>query len=156
MTMTDTYPEVPGPDPAYLFSTQDLITPPDRDFWLYDEMFRKDEKTGMPIPSFPVKVVAQVFFGQNSDWLRWRMRPDAPSKKDGTQKYPEGYFVLDGEPLEFKRRPGVADETTARYFTLADIERMAHALGQQGLIDGGKLAHIILMVRTCARLYGAL
>jgi hypothetical protein len=118
-------------------------------------MFRVD-KDGMPIPSFPVKVVAQVFFGQNSDWLRWRMRPDAPSKKTGEQRFPDGYFVLDGEPLEFKRKPTDHDATTARYFTLADIERMGAALAQQSLIDGTKLAHIVLMVRTCARLYGAL
>jgi hypothetical protein len=100
------------------------------------------------------------------------------------QQYPHGYFLLDGKPLEFKRLPsgvkcskckgtgqlktrqcsacdGVGkvidpDAHTARYYTLADIERMAHALAQQGIIDGTRLAHTILMAKVNARLYGVI
>ena len=71
-------------------------------------------------------------------------------------------FILDGKPLEFKRlalpksspKYGDPNAETARYYTLADVERMAHALGQQGVIDGRRVAHIVLMARVCAELHG--
>lgn len=143
------------PEQPLIISTYDLL-PPGRRFWLDDEMFSTDEKSGMVVPHFSVQETAKVFFGKGPDWLRWRMRPDKPNY-EGAQKFPDGYFLLDGEPMDFKRKPGVKggfDDNTARYFTLADIERMAHALTQVGAMDGMRLAHIVLMVRTCARLYG--
>jgi hypothetical protein len=150
-TMTTAEPEQP-----LIISTHDLL-PPGRRFWLDDSMFAFDEKTQMIIPHFSVQETAKVFFGKGPDWLRWRMRPDKPNDV-GNQRFPEGYFLLDGEPMDFKRKPtsrrGRSDDNTARYFTLADIERMAHALTQVGAMDGVRLANIVMMVRTCARLYG--
>ncbi len=135
-------------------SREETIRPPDnRRFWLYDEDFLVDDR-GLHKPRFTVQEVSKVFFGKGPDWLRWRSRANADPR------HPDGYFVLDGKPLEIKRMPareGRQNEPiTARYYTLADIERMAHALAQQGAIDGGQLGNIVLMVKACARIYGIL
>lgn len=153
--MTETQP--------LIISTVDLGAPPNgRRFWLEDKMFPLDDE-GMYTPRYSVQEVSKCFFGQGPDWLRWRMRPDKPSKRTGKSKHPNGFFLLDGKPLKFKRlKPRTSDPekaqdpnlNTARYYTLADIERMAYALAQQGVIDGVRLAHIILIVRCVARLYG--
>lgn len=130
-----------------IISTNDLLHPEGRRFWLDDSMFDKDAQ-GLYKPRFSVQEVAKCFFGKGADWLRWRSRPDSKGN------HPHGYFILDGKPMDFKRLPSAdPDQATARYYTLADIERMAHALAQQGAIDGTRLAHIVLMARTCARLY---
>lgn len=147
---------VPQSEPLVVADPELMSIPDGRRFWLDDSMFPLD-KDNMPIPNFRVKDVAVVFFGKSDDWLRWRMRPDDKRVKDKETgkttivkgKYPEGYFVLDNEVMEFKRT-----ESDARYFTLADIERMAHALAQGGHIDGARLALVTKMVLTCARLHG--
>lgn len=135
----------------------ELMVPEGRRFWLDDDMFDKADRNGNPIPSFKVKEVSTMFFGKSPDWLRWRMRPNDKRTKDKVTgevtvtkgDHPDGFFILDGEPLVFKRTgPG------ARYFTLADIERMAHALAQDGAIDGRTLTLVTRMVVTCARLHG--
>jgi hypothetical protein len=41
-----------------------------------------------------------------------------------------------------------------RYFTLADIERMAHALGQIRALNGAEIQTIMIILRNVARLYG--
>lgn len=133
-----------------LLTNNEQIRPPDGSrFWLSDDMFLLDDK-GLPRPRFSVQEVSKCFFGKGSDWLRWRSRPDPKGK------HPDGFFVLDGKPLDVKRLPGKnkGEENTARYYTLADVEKMAHALAQQGAIDGGQLANIILMVKVCARIWG--
>lgn len=126
-------------------------------FVVDDSMFRPD-KDGLLFPHFSVQEVAKTFFGNGPDWLRWRMRPDDKRVKqpDGSVlvvkgKYPEGYFILDGKKIEPKRT-----DAGARYFTLADVERMAHALAQGGHIDGAQLQNIVVLVKTLAKVYGAL
>lgn len=143
-------------EPLVVADPELMTLPEGQRFFLDDSMFPLD-KSGIPVPTFKVKEVAEVFFGKSVDWLRWRMRPDDKRVKDKVTgevtvipgEHPDGFFILDGEPLEFKRTdPG------ARYFTLADIERMAHALAQGGHIDGARLALVTKMVVTCARLHG--
>lgn len=123
------------------------LLPSGRRFWTDDSMFELD-KDGRPKPSFAVQEVAKVFFGRGPDWLRWRYRR---VERDGEVILPYGYFVLDGVPLETKKTPA-----GARYYSLADIERMAHALAQTGGIDGAQLANTVLLVKTIARIYGVL
>jgi hypothetical protein len=108
-------------------------------FFLWDNMFRP-APSGLPHPNFSVQEAAKTFFGRSSDWLRWRYREG--------RDLPDGYFVLDGVILEPKRNP-----KGQRYYTLADIERMAHALVQNGAIDGQVLANILEIVLQVARLY---
>lgn len=159
--MTDTLTE--QSEPLIVADPETLALPEGQRFFLSDDMFPKD-KTDHPVPRFKVKEVADVFFGKSPDWLRWRLRPDDRKVKgpdgeylrndDGTfvmekGDHPEGYFILDGEKMDFKRT-----EPGARYFTLADIERMAHALAQGGHIDGATLSLVVRMVVTCAKLHG--
>lgn len=151
----------PKPEPVVLVEPE-LLVPEGKRFITDDSMFKPD-KDGRLSPHFSVLEVAKVFFGCGPDWFRWRMRPDdhkvkGPDGKylrnpDGTfvmekGDYPEGYFVLDGEKIEPKRT-----EAGARYFTLADVERMAHALAQGGQIDGAQLTNTVMMVKACAKIY---
>jgi len=110
-----------------------------RKFFLWDDMFQMTPQ-GMPLPNFSVQEAAKSFFARSSDWLRWRYRE--------AKEFPDGYFVLDGVVLEPKRNP-----KGQRYYTLADIERMAHALAQTGAIDGEMFANIMETVLNVARLY---
>lgn len=170
---------------------EDVIRPPERRFWLDDDMFTLDTE-GMYVPRFSVLEASKFFFGENSDWLRWRMRALPASsvkcascrgigywktasgekktcktcngEKRITQpsRRPHGWFILDGKPLEFKRlkpsrsQAGDPDAVTARYYTLPDIERMAHALHQEDP-DGFPLSRVaatVLTARLSAHLWG--
>lgn len=130
------------PEPLVVAEPENIAPPQGRRFWLDDSMFATDRK-GLLTPRFSVQAVAQVFFGNGPDWLRWRMRPDPDNGR------PDGYFLLDGKPLTIKRT-----DAGARYFTLADVERMATALAQEGAIDGLQLSNIVMMVKYCARIHG--
>jgi hypothetical protein len=110
-----------------------------RVFFLWDSMFTRTED-GLPLPNYTVQETAKVFFGRGPDWLRWRYRP--------ANNYPKGYFVLGETILEPKRT-----EKGNRYYTLADIERMAHALVQNNAIDGEQLSIILQLVLLQARLH---
>lgn len=110
-------------------------------FYLWDDMFPMDPK-GRPKPFFGAQETAKLFFGKSADWLRWRYHPS----NDGL--YPHGYFVLNDVILEPKR-----STTGQRYYTLADIERMAHALAQNDAIDGKRVTAIVSIVLWVARLY---
>lgn len=106
-------------------------------FYLWDDMFPTNE-VGRPKPSFAAKEAAGVFFGKSADWLRWRYLP--------ATDYPDGYFVLGNRILEPKR-----SESGQRYYTLADIERMAHALAQNDAIDGPQVINTIGIALLVAR-----
>lgn len=136
----------------------------DGDFVLNDEMFPvqqivdadgtiKDEI--LPKPIFTVQEVAKFFFGRSSDWMRWRISPDKPAstaspevKANWVPKYPFGMLVLDNEPLPVRRT-----KSNYRYYTLHDVERMAHALKQHNAIDGASLNTTIKIVRAVAEQY---
>ncbi len=152
--MTDT--DIDQGEPLVVADPELLTLPEGQRFFLDDDMFPLD-KRGVPTPAFKSKETAEIFFGKSVDWLRWRMRSNDKRVKDKDTRevtvvkgdHPDGFFLLDGEPLEFKRTgPG------SRYYTLADIERMAVALAQEGSIDGQRLSLTTRMVVTCARLHG--
>jgi len=150
-------------DQPLVISDADLLSPPDGQFWVHDEDFgtvpadlhkKGDCKTEKVWPNYSVQEVSKFFFGKNSDWLRWRYESDERvSKKTGMvttpARHPQGFFVLDGVPLEPKRdsRAGY------RYYTLADVERMAHALAQNGALDGYELLHTLRMVKLSADMW---
>lgn len=136
----------------------DGIAPPDRRFWLAYEDLPVD-RFGLPVPRFNVIQTASFFFARSNSWLRAFIR--------------QGQFVLDGEPLVFSRIPRfVQDEDTGefkpaeraegeerndpRYFSLADVERMAYALAQQGSISEHTLMCAIQLVKWEARIHGIL
>lgn len=111
----------------------------DLSFYLWDDMFPTNE-IGQPKPSFGAQEAAKVFFGKSADWLRWRYHSAA--------QHPDGYFVLGDKILKPKRT-----ESGQRYYTLADIERMAHALAQNDAIDGGQVMDTIAVALLIARVY---
>lgn len=132
---------------------------PESGFWTTPDMYYTDP-SGVPIPSFSVQEAAKCFFGRTPVWLRWRMRSnntvDPVTGEVIEGDHPHGYFVLDGEVIEPKRLCDYSDtsNSNARVFTLHDIERMAHALAQDGTIDGTTLSIMVNIVRNVARIYG--
>jgi len=147
------------PDPIVI-AEPDLLHPPDGRFWLHDEQFGRDHKDlhvkkdrkGRVAPNYSVQETAKFFFGRSSDWLRWRYESDEVRDEEGNvtrpARHPHGFFVLDGKPLVPKKAP-----SGYRYYTLPDIERMAHALAQNGVIDGTELSMVIQLVKLTAQIW---
>lgn len=86
-------------------------------------------------PLFAISEVAKMFFARSPHWIRWRER--------------KGDFNLDGEDVS-----GGRTQTGLRKYTLADIEKIAHALAEKGAINGAQLNTVLLLVQTEARLWG--
>jgi hypothetical protein len=131
---------MPGTPDEVQVITEDL-DPPGRRFWVEDDMLPIQD--GKPYPHYTVHEFAKVFLGKGPEWVRWRHRPTADN--------PDGKFILDGVPLVIKRT-----DSDNRYYTLADVERMGHALAQQGEIDGSQLLMMLMLVKWEARLYGVI
>jgi hypothetical protein len=121
----------------------------ENDFIAKDEWFQEKKipqvdgtvKTVLPKPTFTVAEVSKVFFAEDPDWLRWRLKK--------TEDNPHGFFILDGEPLPDRRT-----DKNFRYYTLADVEKMAHALAQNGAISAQRLSHIVGIVRNMLKVWG--
>lgn len=119
------------------------VTPPGRRFWLNDDDMPRNRKNQIK-PTFRISEVARFFFARSADWMRWLDGlADAES--------PYGVFTLDGKPLQAKRT-----DSGSRTYTLADIERMAHALLEHGRIDGRQFIATIALVKWQAYNYGVL
>jgi hypothetical protein len=131
-----------------------------RDYWIYDQMLPVHEElvdedgNPVPLPNFTVKETAKMFFARSADWLRWRGRAVHNGHKADDGKpcndrcHPLGFFVLDDVVIEPRRT-----EAGARFYTLADVERMAHALAQNGALSTEKLIDTIMLIKWEARLY---
>ncbi len=116
--------------------------PPERRFWLTEEMIPRG-KNGSPKPWYSTHSVATIFIGRSAAWLRVRMRQ--------SEEWPDSELVLDGRLLDIHRSP-----TGDRQFSLADIERTAHALRESGSIDDARFVCMVMMVVWCARQNGLL
>ncbi len=86
-------------------------------------------------PTFTVSEVAKFFFGRSSHWVRWREK--------------NGIFVFEGQRVGNKRT-----DSDIRIYTLDDVEKMAHALAEQGHITATELSNILRLVLTEARVWG--
>lgn len=119
------------------------VTPPGRRFWLEDKDMPRNRKNAIK-PTFRISEVGRFFFARSADWMRWL---------DGlaTVDEPHGVFTLDGKPLQIKRTA-----SGSRVYTLADIERLAHALLEHDKIDGRQFAATIALVKWSAFNYGVL
>ncbi len=129
--------------PEHTTIIPDAISPPGRRFWVTPEMVPR-ASSGLPVPSFNVSVTAQVFFGRSASWLRLHMRP--------SEGFPEGSFVLDGTTVVEPQR----SRSAFRVFSLADIEPMAYALAQNGVIDQARLVAAVNIAKWVARTHGIL
>lgn len=108
---------------------QVVVVPPDLDrdqlmFTRYD---------GSP-PFYSVSEASRFFFGLGAHWLRWRDR--------------KGDLVLDGAYVGGQRTA-----KGARRYTLADIERIGHALAQRGAIDSYRLDIVLRLAQLQASLH---
>jgi hypothetical protein len=120
----------------------DIVLPPDRRFWITGDMLAFT-RTGSPRPWFNTHTVATVFLGYSAAWLRQRMR--------ASDDYPLSMLVLDGQPVSIHR-----SKSDDRQFSLAAIERSAHALYEAGQLTDDRFAAAVMMVLWCARQYGIL
>jgi hypothetical protein len=92
------------------------------------------------MPAYKVSVVAQVFFGMSSSWLRRHI-----SQKNV-------FIDQAGKPIDFRRLdPAKAD--SARVFLLSDVEQMALRLYEIGGIDAAKLSRVLAVVTAQADLF---
>ena len=97
-------------------------------------------------PFFSVHEVAKIFFAMSSSWLRLKLNPE-PGRPHGS------FLDVHGKPMVFRRRdPEKSD--SARVFTLADVEQMAHSLNELGDIDSARLAQVLRIVHAVADLFG--
>jgi hypothetical protein len=112
------------PDP-YVLVDPGAIEPPGRQYWTTPEMAP---------PLFATHVVATVFFARTVAWLKDHLNRGHSITAEGDvrpQKALNGHYA----------------------WRLYDIERFAHALAQQGLINGRRAELVVQLVRTTARLY---
>jgi hypothetical protein len=148
---------------------------PGRRFWVPCEWIEEQDWRRRADPRYSVHEVAKFFFAMSPSWLRLHL-----TVREG---YPQTSFVLDGQPMEFARRPlqckvckgrgkpkgtnldcrncegkGTVEppdgQDTGRVFLLSDIEPMALSLRKLTFIDDGRLAHIIDVVIAEGTLYG--
>lgn len=101
-------------------------------------------------PHYTISELAKFFFNRTATWVRWRER--------------KGYFILDAVgpngSKEYEVGPGSKqyglNRTVegARFYTLEDVEGIAHALAQKDAITGTQLYLAILAVHTQARIFG--
>lgn len=116
---------------------REVMPPRGRRFWVTDEMVMTSKsRTGKVKPTFSIAVLARVFFAKSSDWVRYMDTRD------------EEGFYLDGELLTPTR-----SEAGSRIYTLADVEKMAHALLQNSRIDLMHFAATIQIIKSMAYLY---
>lgn len=152
---------MPEPEPLVMTDAEHVG---EQKFYMSDDMFPVQQIVDadgtvidevLPKPIFTVQEVAKFFFGKSSDWMRWRIQPDKPPAKASDEekanwvpRYPNGMLVLDGEPLPERRT-----KSNYRYYTLADVEKMAHALKQHNAIDGHTLNTAVSLVKYVAEQY---
>ena len=117
--------------------------PPRRDFWITPEMITRGKK-GEPKPGYSTNSVALMFIGRSAAWLRVRMRQ--------SERFPDSELVLDDWSGDDIHRSPTGD----RQFSLADIEKTAHALHNSGSIDDDRFVIMIMIVVWEARLHGLL
>lgn len=87
-------------------------------------------------PTFEPGEITKIFFNRSSHWLRWRER--------------QGHIVYDGEVV------GSRTDVGSRYYTLGDVEKMIHALMQNGAVDAQRGYNALMVVRYIAIVHGYL
>jgi hypothetical protein len=106
----------------------------DPDKWLFPRQFEPAKPGSMVRPTFTVTEVAKLFFARSSAWMRNNERK----------------ATLDEQPLvEFLGR-GAGER---REYTLYDIERIAHAFAQGGIINGERLRIALRLLQLEALLW---
>lgn len=90
------------------------------------------------IPTYKVSEVAKVFFAMSPSWVRKHRE--------------QGHFGA----LRFRRQDPERGSASALLFLLSDIQPMAEALFEQGMISARELANTLNVISAQAALYGLL
>lgn len=99
-----------------------------------DRLLFEDIDTETDGPKFTISEVAKLFFARSPHWVRWQER--------------KGNLTLDGNIVGQHR-----SDAGSRFYTLADVEQMAHALATRKAIGGDQLNNAMLIAQSVARLY---
>jgi hypothetical protein len=101
-------------------------------------------------PHYTISELAKFFLNRSPGWVRWRER--------------KGYFILDAEYDDEKKEFVAGDKSTpyglmrtpegARFYTLTDVEGIAHSLEQKSAISLTQMYLAIEVVRVQARIFG--
>jgi hypothetical protein len=110
------------PIEPFVISGEGVLTPPDRDRWVTEEMVVKAGS----LPTFTVQQVSEVFFGKSATWLRKRL-------------WERSTRFTPGKTLSGHRR-----------FDLSQIEDLAHMLLEDDAISPLQFAMVIRMIKSSA------
>lgn len=111
-----------------------IQTPDNRPYWIIPDVLRGIENP----PEFSTGGVSKIFFATHPATFRyWLWKEES-----------KGGPILDGSRIEIEQRDGY------RVYSIEDVEKLAHAFARAGYIDGDRLGKIVLMVKTCAQMYG--
>lgn len=110
------------PIEPFVISGEGVLTPPDRDRWVTEEMFIEKGR----LPTFTVQQVSEVFFGKSGTWLRKRLWE-----------------------RNARFEPGKTDSGHRR-FGLHQIEDFAHMLLEEDKLSPLQFAMVIRMVKSSA------
>lgn len=131
-------------------------------------------------PSFNVSTFGRIFFARTPYWVRWLESeqknvlngdPDCPHHEEGVKRVDQ---IQEDGSIEIKEvsetiswigddlvcshcggiQVGMAKTATGyRTYSLADIEKMVHALLDNRAIDGAQATNALILVQTMAKIY---
>jgi hypothetical protein len=123
------------------FSLPVEVTPPgvDPDRLMMTDLESIDPDTGLANeaahPIMSVGVVAELFFFKTSHWMRLQQK--------------DNKLLYNGKQIEIPRT-----RYNARFYTLKEVELIAHALAQNGVISGLHAAQVLMAVSALAKIHG--
>lgn len=120
------------PEPLIL-ADPDIALPEGQDYWTTPAMVDEERLW----PTFTPHEVARCFFGRSTPWLRKWIRL-------------ERHIFSDGK-VEPPRKP-----SDAHAYRLYDIERLACAFAENGVITTAHLEQVLTIVKASARMHGFL
>jgi hypothetical protein len=111
----------------------------DPDHMIFEGIDTSVPPPGSPLtaaPQYTVSEVAKFFFARSGHWIRWAEK--------------KGKIQLNGKKQSTVHRT----KGGARYYTLEDVEKLAHALAESNAITIDQLRHALLVLSDEALLYG--
>lgn len=116
---------------TFILADPEVITPPDQSLWTNPTMV--DEKTFHP--TFSPHEVARCFFGRSTSWLRKHMQ------------------ARHNMSAEFGKVEPLRRDNDYQAWRLYDIERLAYAFHEHGVIRARHLGQVINLVKIQAQMH---
>lgn len=114
-----------------ILADPELLTPPDRRLWTTPKMVNEQRMW----PTYSPHEVAKCFFGFSTAWLRKHLQ--------ARRNISDEFGVI--EPPR--------KESGQMIFRLYDVERLAHAFAEHGVIDAARLGFVVRLVKTHAQMH---